>query len=320
MTTFLQQTAQYLHQKHQHDYKELLILTPNRRAGLFLQKELQSLADQPIWAPVMMTMDEWVQHHSPYVPADRLSSIYALYELWTAYFQSKEPFENFYFWGQRVLDDFDQIDKYRVPVDKLFTNLSDEEKIDQQFSSWKTDLLDYLRQFWSSIPEPGGDAPDSLELFYSLWEALPTLKSQLDQRLAEQGTAYSGKMYRQLADALDFDPDWADFDIYFVGFNRLNPCERLIMDHLKETQGAEAIWNIEKNILPRGSYHNAGMYLRSIRDGEDSNRVFSSDWTQAPKTLPKYGDSEKSRSSQVDRRAVGKRAGQRPSNHDHTAG
>ncbi len=293
MTTFLQQTAQYLHDAHHQDYKKLLILTPNRRAGLFLQKELQALSDQPIWAPVMMTMDEWVQHHSLYVPADRLSAIYALYDLWTDYFSAEEPFENFYFWGQRVLDDFDQIDKYLVPIDKLFTNLSDEKKIDEQFSGWKTELLDYLRQFWSSIPEIEEDSHDGIALFHTMWAALPQLKAQLDQRLAKQGTAYSGHMYRQLATTLKFDEEWSDYDIYFVGFNRLNSCEQRIMERMKETHGAQAIWNVETNLLPPGSFHNAGMYLRSVRDGQDNNIVFSTDWTVASKTVSSFGVQKK---------------------------
>ncbi len=292
-STFLQHTARYLREKHGGDYRRVLILTPNRRAGLFLQKDLQALSDKPIWAPVMMTMDEWVRHHSALVEADRLSCIYALYEIWNAYFDTREPFENFYFWGQRLLDDFDQIDKYLVSVEKLFSNLSDEKKIEEQFSGWKEELLDYLRQFWSSLPEGSENTHDSLSLFYNLWAALPTLKEQLDKRLATQGTAYSGQMYRQLAENLDFDSDWADFEIYFVGFNRLNRCEQRIMDKLKETHGAEAIWNVENNLIPRGAYHNAGMYLRGIRDGVDGDHVFTHDWSQQQKSVSLMGMQKK---------------------------
>lgn len=299
---FLQEVAQKIQARQEGDFSQTLILTPNRRAGLFLQREIQSLNSEPIWSPIMMTLDEWIKYQVEEVEADRLSVIYKLYEFWNQALDQKETFENFYFFGQRLLDDFDQLDKYRIDADRLFTNLADEKDIDALFSDWKQELIDHLRQFWSSVQtvqQNQGESEQQIENFTFLWRRLGEMKRSLDERLLAEKKAYSGQMYRQLSDHLSRLDDWRDYDIYFVGFNRLNRSEQKVMRYCVSQYGAQVFWNYDKNLLEEGTYNNAGRFIRGEHLYSDGNHHnICSDWMNSPKEVELFGVQKKAAQAQ----------------------
>ena len=51
MNSFLHLLAKDLIQKYGHNFDNLTILFPNKRAGLFLAQELAQLIDRPVWMP-----------------------------------------------------------------------------------------------------------------------------------------------------------------------------------------------------------------------------------------------------------------------------
>ena len=57
-----------------------------------------------------------------------------LFELYKVYSKLKKPaesFDEFYYWGDMLLDDFDDVDKYLVDASVLFRNVLDIKNIDQ---------------------------------------------------------------------------------------------------------------------------------------------------------------------------------------------
>jgi hypothetical protein len=299
---FLQEVAQKIQVRQEGEFSQTLILTPNRRAGLFLQREIQSLNTDPIWSPIMMTLDEWIKYHVEEVEADRLSVIYKLYEFWNQTLEQKESFENFYFFGQRLLDDFDQLDKYRIDVDRLFTYLADEKDIDALFSDWKQELIDHLRQFWSSVQrvqQTDDKSEQQIENFTFLWRRLGEMKRSLDERLLAEKKAYSGQMYRQLTDHLSRLGEWRDYQIYFVGFNRLNRSEQQVMRYCVRQFNAQVFWNYDKNLLEEGTYNNAGRFIRQEHfSSDDNHHNICSDWRNAPKEVELFGVQKKAAQAQ----------------------
>ena len=97
MKSFLEQVAAKIKTRQQGKYDKTVFLTPNRRAGLFLQKKLRELHQQAVWSPQLFTIDDWVKHHSDFAEADRLSCIYHLFKIWKQQVHKQERFENFYF-------------------------------------------------------------------------------------------------------------------------------------------------------------------------------------------------------------------------------
>lgn len=62
---------------------------------------------------------------SPYTLIDRISLLVTLYKKYIELRKSNETFDNFVFWGDMLLGDFDDVDKYMVDARQLFTNIHD---------------------------------------------------------------------------------------------------------------------------------------------------------------------------------------------------
>jgi hypothetical protein len=63
MIPFLKETAKALLDSGR-DLKDIRLVLPNRRAGLFFTKYLGELIDQPVWMPEVLTID--LQMSSPW--------------------------------------------------------------------------------------------------------------------------------------------------------------------------------------------------------------------------------------------------------------
>lgn len=293
MKGFLSGVAQKINTRHDGDFKDVIILTPNRRAGLFLQRELNALQDKPMWSPRLFTIDDWVGHHSGYAEADRLSCIYRLFEIWRSRVHKNEKFENFYFWGDRLLNDFDLIDKYLVNEDRLFSTITEEKEIDIRFNDWEEELKAYLHEFWSSIRPKSGhreEHPEQIQAFLTLWQQMGPIKKLLESKLLENGIAYSGMMYRSLANDIQQLDKWKDHHIYLTGFNRLNRCEERIIKYCLDKLNATAYWNYDINILNKNyDYNDAARFLKKWNREVKNSQDLASDWQKDEKEINLYG-------------------------------
>ena len=114
MNSFLHLLAKDLIQKYSYNFDNLTILFPNKRAGLFLAQELAQLIDRPVWMPEILTLSEFIERQTGLKKAEELTLIIKLYKTYQEYAGTTERFDDFYFWGNMLLGDFDDIDKYLV--------------------------------------------------------------------------------------------------------------------------------------------------------------------------------------------------------------
>ena len=128
METFLGNVARSLYDEFGEDISSVRILLPNTRSRLFFLDELGRLIRRPVWQPRYTTVDEVMRSLAGYAPGERVRAVAELYKVYSRY--HKEGFDSFYFWGEVLLNDFDQIDKYRVDADMLFSNLRDLKDMD----------------------------------------------------------------------------------------------------------------------------------------------------------------------------------------------
>jgi hypothetical protein len=125
MELFLREVASSLYSKYGDEISNLCIVFPGRRAALFFNKYLSEYLDKPLWAPSVFTINELMQHLSSSINlADDITLIFELYKIYRREKKTEESFDSFYFWGEMLLRDFDEIDKYTVPASDLFKNLA----------------------------------------------------------------------------------------------------------------------------------------------------------------------------------------------------
>ena len=119
METFLQLVAQDLHHKIGNDLSRIAIVFPNKRASLFFNEYLANQSDKPIWSPAYVSINELFQQLSTLKLGDPIRLVCELYKIFREETKSEESLDDFYFWGELLISDFDDIDKNNVDADKL---------------------------------------------------------------------------------------------------------------------------------------------------------------------------------------------------------
>ena len=120
MKTFLEELAEKVHRDFQ-VLEEVTLVFPNRRASLYFRKHLGMLLSKPAFAPKLITIEDFISEFSQAQVPDKLELIYVLHSVYQQLIKggigeesTPEGIDQFYFWGDMLLRDFDEIDKYLV--------------------------------------------------------------------------------------------------------------------------------------------------------------------------------------------------------------
>lgn len=92
---------------------------------MFFNEHLAEQSGTPIWSPAYVSISELFRSLSTWEVGDPVKLVCELYKVFLHETQSKETLDDFYFWGEMLISDFDDADKNMVDTDNLFTNLQD---------------------------------------------------------------------------------------------------------------------------------------------------------------------------------------------------
>ena len=261
METFLQNIAQDLYTKYGDKISDLCIVFPNRRASLYLKKYLSELTKKPIWSPATTTINELMQEISGLTTADNIKLLFELYRIYKTIKKSEESFDEFYFWGEMMLNDFDDIDKYLVNPEDLFKNLKSLKSIQDQFNYLTDEQIEAIKQFWQSfdLDKYSGHQED----FISIWNILLKIYQKYNKKLSELGIAYEGMIYRTVAEKIKSKDkiNLQHSKYVFAGFNALNNCETKFFNYLNNNKLADFYWDYDQTYI-NNKHHEAGLFLR----------------------------------------------------------
>lgn len=235
---------------------------PNRRSAAFFRHYLQEEirlhpAPQAVFAPETLTINDFFYASAGLEPADRITLILELYDCYKAVNPKAEPLDEFVFWGDVLLGDFDDIDKYRVEARSILTNIADLKALQDPFTYLSDTQRKALEQFIAHFRDrstglltvrPDADNPRVKERFLQIWSLLLPLYERFRSQLREKGLAYEGMVYRDLAE----HPLSAAFEQgqwVFVGLNALNECERTVLKKLHEAGKAEFVWDYVSDMI-----------------------------------------------------------------------
>ncbi len=262
MEYFLENIARSLHQEFGNTLNRHCLVFPNRRAGLYFMKYLAAGINKPVWTPAIYTVNELFRSYSALQIASNEILLYELYKVYRKLKKSAESFDNFYFWGDMLLDDFDDIDKYLVNAKLLFRNVLDIKNIDQQFGGLTESQIDVIKRFWVNFDHEKPTREKSG--FIDIWSILHELYTGFRHSLEEQNVAYEGMIFRELAEnrgeAFFSGVGWDMF--HFIGFNALNECEKLVMQKFRKAGKARFYWDFDNSYLKNGRLNSAGFFMR----------------------------------------------------------
>lgn len=258
MVPFLKQASRYFYALG--DMEHTCFIFPNRRAKSFFSKYLGeevAATGKAMAAPLMTTMNDFFYSVRKVVPTDRVQLLLELYEQYRALNNKAESLDDFIFWGDVLLSDFDDIDKYLVNPEHLFTNVADLRSIQDTYSYLSENQLNAINRFLDHFRGGGeltvnlGSEDDYKARFLHIWDLLLPLYKAFGKALSEKGLAYEGQVYRALAEHVAEEPV---VDILgdalpgirhyvFIGLNALNECEKRVMTKMRDAGIASFCWD-----------------------------------------------------------------------------
>ena len=282
MPSFLEEVSRQLLDKHQGHLAELTVVFPNRRAGLFFREILSRDIHEPGWSPRLLTFPEFITDLSDLRPPDQLTLIFMLYQIYRRESGTKEPFDRFYFWGELLLEDFNEIDKSLVRADDLFANLRDLKVLDAGYDYLTQEQRALVARFWQGF---NGQADQPLsppkQAFLTFWNVLNRVYEGFRAHLQERGLGYEGMMTRAVAESLGkLATDNPFSRVAFVGFNAFYAAEEQIVRWFVRQTGADAFWDVDAHYLD-DPVQEAGQFFRRYRKRLDLAATF-------PDPLPQH--------------------------------
>ncbi len=226
--------------------KDVFVL-PSKRAGVFLKNELSNYYDSTFFLPKIISIEEFIEDVSGLITSSNLETLFTFYEVYESIIpdELKESFESFSKWGQILLHDFNEIDRYGIHAQQFFSNLSDIKQIENWSPSEKpTTLITNYLDFWRN----------SFHYY-----------DKLQSKLVQTGVGYQGLVYREASNKINDYISNNDIHHYFLGFNALNASEENIFQALLKQKKATVFFDIDQRYF-NSKTNSAGHFLRKYNN------------------------------------------------------
>ncbi|QEE48929.1 PD-(D/E)XK nuclease family protein [Flavobacterium alkalisoli] len=246
--TFLDKLSEKIVHSYPDKLQDIVIVLPNKRAKVFLLEALKRQLDKTVFAPEIISIEDFVQNVSGIRSIDPIELLFEFYAVYLRITEKEkqQPFENFANWAKTLLQDFNEIDRYLLNPKHVLSYLKDIEDI----KHWSLDLQNRTTM---------------IENYLEFWNLLPLYYDSLYNHLLQKETGYQGLIYREAVGNINhFSNAFKKHKLIFAGFNALNAAEEKIIRHLLSAGQAEIYWDIDETFL-NDPYHDAGLFVRRFK-------------------------------------------------------
>lgn len=288
MQAFLQQIANHIpiNEADPRALKDHCYVFPNRRAGVYFKKYLtERFKGKFIWSPQVLSIVEFVELMSDKVI---LGPITLAFELFSVYFlhEPEVQFDKFYPWGQILLRDFDEIDKYMADAEKLFQVVKEQKEIETDFMP--PERIEAIKQFWN-IFEHEKDDTELKDEFIKIWQVLGQVYKGFRDNLQRNDSAYYGMAIREIAENLEKGSLKLPFKkIVFGGFNALATAEIRIIEHLTQHHDTTVYWDTDAYYMTNRKQEAGNFvakYYEKWKDHPKHHWAFQTDFAKNKKNI-----------------------------------
>jgi len=246
--SFLNRIAHFLWDNYLHDNKEIVVVLPSKRSRIFLIRSLQKVSNRVFFAPKIISVEQFVEDISGIKTLDKPDLLLKFYHSYLKVVSEsqREDFEMFSKWAGTLLNDFNEIDRYFIKPNKVFSYLKEIEALKR----------------WNLEPN---ETTILIKNYLHFWDLLPKLYETFYSDLKNASFGYQGMVYREAVNKLEsFIGTQRDIKFIFAGFNALNKAEETIFQSLQHLGLAEIIWDADPFFL-NDPFHDAGWFLRNIK-------------------------------------------------------
>lgn len=269
---FLAQVAEHyfeselLHLRH--------FIFPSKRAKTFFLHYLRQLAEEAgrvLFAPHCTTINEYILSLNDTLHAtDKTELLFDLYDCriaqraYVSETEEGEGLDDFLFWGNIILSDFDLIDRYLVDASQLYRNIEglkelDDLQLDFLTEETKASIEQYFKGFVNTSRLSEEEKETYRSRFLAFWHSLQELYTLFAQHISQTGRAYEGYIYRRVAEDSNLVERLEDKHhkaikqgirpLVFVGLFELSGSERSILKQLQRVRLAEFVWDEAVHVI-----------------------------------------------------------------------
>lgn len=246
MISFLKKSCEHIINQFD-SLEKVCVLVPSRRSRHSLHLEFKRAEISTI--PAIYPIDDFITRN--YERTDQIELLLLLQQTTQGLLSKKQGSDNLLSWLPTLLKDFSNIDQNLVDAKQIFSNLADIERLKQ----W--DLEEIRRT----------QAQENLKYYFEFWDRLFEIYMRFKQTLQAQNKAYTGMMYRHLAEntqtLLIENPDFEHF--VFVGFNAFNKSEEKIISQLLAKNKATLLWDTDSFYMEHQGENPAAQSLKRYK-------------------------------------------------------
>ena len=269
MIPFLKLVADDLQSRFNGRFDDIAIVFPNKRAGLFLNKYLlETSKGRPFWSPRYMTISELFGENSELAIADPILLVSKLYDKYLrprrddesieSYEKSMETLDSFYYWGEMLVRDFDDIDKHLADPKQLFTNIKELKELGTANDVMSEEQKASILRFFSNFKIE--NESEEKEKFIDIWSRLYGIYTNFKQELRKENLAYEGMLYRDVIENTD-NIVLKHNKYIFVGFNALSDVEKKMFKIVGNSGKALFYWDYDSYYISDAN-NEAGHFMR----------------------------------------------------------
>ena len=259
--TFLDKIAAVLLETYSDKLTHTIVVLPNKRAKIFLVEALKNQVSTNIFAPEIISIEEFIQDISGIRTIDPIELLFEFYEVYLSITEkaNQQSFELFANWAKTLLQDFNEIDRYLLEPSHVLSYLKDIEDIKK----------------WGIEVE---NKTPLLEKYIDFWKLLPNYYQSLYGHLLNKGVGYQGLIYREAVNNLNHFSDAIQGQQFvFAGFNALNAAEEKIIQHLIAADQAKIYWDADQAFF-NDPFHDAGLFVRRFAENWKHYKSHPFEW------------------------------------------
>ncbi len=247
MQSFLQEVTNHILTNYPDTTGDVCVVTPNRRAGLFLRKHFAAGLTKAVWAPEILSIEDFINRVTGYTVIDSMGLLFEFYGVYKSLEkEDAESIDAFMSWGPALLRDFDEVDSALADPAKLYEYLRDIRYID----TWNPD---------------GSPLTEFQKSYLAFTGKMHTYHRELAKQLTEKRMAWQGLSSRHAANKIQEDAAGLPWQkIIFAGFNALTEAEETIIHTLLKEKMADYLTDADPFYVDDNE-HEAGRFIRKYK-------------------------------------------------------
>jgi hypothetical protein len=275
LNTFIENILELVETKNSAQLRDYCFIFPSKRACHVFKNKLTSKLDGHYMLPDILTINEFITLQTNEEVTDEMLLISKLFEVYSRVFKKENDytFDAFFAYGKQLIGEFDEIDRYMLHAEKIFTYISNLNDIESTIELTE-DKIKFLQEFWNSYLTEKKESKETgiKKAFSEEWKLLSKVYYDFKAVLNENGLNYEGGIYRKYTIDLEKNPKSIYNKIFFCGFNAFSTAEIRIIKALQKATEVKLVFDID-NYYYKNQNHIAGNFIRANEEKFDERKI-----------------------------------------------